>query len=211
VRPRPAVVRVVKQHQVIGELLDVWELLHALGVVVRDPTERGKRASLTQSVSLAVFTEKDRPPGPGMEFLDVLDRSGPKQKSSPFDRMLKEKLVAEAPGILAWMIEGCLAWQQRGLDPPASVLNYTAEFFADHDTFGEWIEQNCNIDPKAKTSNEDLFTDWKMFCSNGYGDAGGRTEFIENLRKRGFVDTRINNSKRAMLGLKIKSTPLTVV
>jgi hypothetical protein len=85
-----------------------------------------------------------------------------------------------------------------------------AEFFADSDTLNEWIEENCvdtrQTAPKERTSNEQLFTDWKMFCSNGRGDAGTYAELIENLRKRGFAATRIGD-KRATLGLKIKVTP----
>ena len=140
-------------------------------------------------------------------FRQVYDLDKAKTGAKPPDRMLKEKLLSEAPGILAWMIKGCLAWQERGLDPPASVLDYTTEFFADSDTLGEWIEQNCDTtDPKVRTPNDDLFADWKMFCSNGRGDAGTHTEFIENLQKRGFAKHRIGN-KRATLGLKIKSAP----
>jgi P4 family phage/plasmid primase-like protien len=148
-------------------------------------------------------------------FLQVYDHDKTKKGAKPPDRMLKEKLLAEAQGILAWMIEGCLAWQERGLDPPASVLNYTTEFFADHDTLGEWIEQNCDdvrlTDPKEKASNEDLFADWKMFCSNGRGDPGTHADFVENLQKRGFKRCRINNSKRGTLGLRIKSAPYSTV
>jgi len=140
-------------------------------------------------------------------FRQVFDADKTKKGAKPPDRMLKEKLLAEAPGILAWMIKGCLAWQERGLDPPASVLDYTAEFFADSDTLGEWIEQNCDTtDPKARTPNDDLFADWKMFCSNGRGDAGTHTEFVESLKKRGFEKARLGD-KRATRGLKIKSTP----
>jgi phage/plasmid-associated DNA primase len=31
------------------------------------------------------------------------------------DPHLLEKLKAEAPHIMAWMVEGCLEWQRRGL------------------------------------------------------------------------------------------------
>ena len=34
------------------------------------------------------------------------------------DGDLAEKLKAEWPGILAWLIEGCLAWRTEGLRPP---------------------------------------------------------------------------------------------
>jgi hypothetical protein len=37
------------------------------------------------------------------------------------DPRLGDKLKAEWPQILGWMIDGCLAWQRRGLDPPKIV------------------------------------------------------------------------------------------
>ena len=37
------------------------------------------------------------------------------------DRQLEEKLKEELPGILRWMINGCLDWQTNGLVRPASV------------------------------------------------------------------------------------------
>lgn len=44
------------------------------------------------------------------------------------DPMLKERLLAEGPGILAWLVEGCLAWQREGLKPPASVKLATNQY-----------------------------------------------------------------------------------
>src|SRR5262249_26134045 len=41
------------------------------------------------------------------------------------DPGLLEKLKTERPGILHWMIEGCLQWQQHGLAPPAVVTAAT--------------------------------------------------------------------------------------
>jgi putative DNA primase/helicase len=38
---------------------------------------------------------------------------------------LREQLKAEWPGILSWMLEGCLDWQRRGLCPPKAVLDAT--------------------------------------------------------------------------------------
>jgi P4 family phage/plasmid primase-like protien len=38
------------------------------------------------------------------------------------DPKLQEKLRAEAPHILAWMIEGCLQWQRRGLQDVPAVI-----------------------------------------------------------------------------------------
>jgi putative DNA primase/helicase len=41
--------------------------------------------------------------------------------ASERDETLTDRLQAEWPGILDWMIEGCLAWQRDGLSPPAAV------------------------------------------------------------------------------------------
>ena len=41
-------------------------------------------------------------------------------KPNPVDPHLEDKLRAEWPGILRWMIEGCLDWQRNGLLRPAS-------------------------------------------------------------------------------------------
>src|SRR5262249_60312371 len=42
------------------------------------------------------------------------------------DEQLPEKLKAELPGILAWMIRGCTDWLERGLAPPQLVTEATA-------------------------------------------------------------------------------------
>jgi putative DNA primase/helicase len=49
------------------------------------------------------------------------------------DPKLFDRLKPEWPAILRWAIEGCLAWQALGLEPPASVLEATAQYFSDQD------------------------------------------------------------------------------
>ena len=53
------------------------------------------------------------------------------------DPRLGEKLRAELPGILAWAIEGCLAWQREGLNPPLLVREATADYLAAEDAIGQ--------------------------------------------------------------------------
>jgi putative DNA primase/helicase len=45
------------------------------------------------------------------------------------DGTLTERLKSEWPGILAWMVQGCLQWQREGLNPPQTVRDATAEFW----------------------------------------------------------------------------------
>jgi putative DNA primase/helicase len=55
------------------------------------------------------------------------------------DPELPEKLKADWPGILAWMIAGCLDWQERGLRPPAAVLEATGTYLEAEGAFQLWL------------------------------------------------------------------------
>jgi putative DNA primase/helicase len=54
------------------------------------------------------------------------------------DPRLVDKLKAEWPAILRWMIDGCLEWRRDGLRVPAVVRTATDEYLADNDTLAQW-------------------------------------------------------------------------
>jgi putative DNA primase/helicase len=62
------------------------------------------------------------------------------------DDKLSEKLAAEYPGILRWMLEGCVAWQREGLAPPARVTGATAEYLAAEDLIQTWMDECCRTE-----------------------------------------------------------------
>ncbi|MGA7346531.1 MAG: phage/plasmid primase, P4 family [Pseudolabrys sp.] len=64
------------------------------------------------------------------------------------DELLPEKLKAELPGILAWMIRGCTDWLERGLSPPQMVTT-TAAYLESEDAVAAWIEDCAARDPNA--------------------------------------------------------------
>jgi hypothetical protein len=51
----------------------------------------------------------------------------------------EQKLRAEWPMILRWMINGCLDWQKNGLVRPDSVIATTQAYFEDQDLLGQWL------------------------------------------------------------------------
>jgi putative DNA primase/helicase len=71
------------------------------------------------------------------------------------DRDLPEKLKAEWPGILRWMIQGCLEWQRIGLAPPQVVRDATAAYLEAEDAVGAWIEERCYCNAQAWASSPD--------------------------------------------------------
>jgi len=91
--------------------------------------------------------------------------SGPNQR--PRDKHLYEKLMAGGPGILAWLVRGCLAWHERGLDPPPIVLETTEKYRTGEDIMAKFIEERCELGDLFSASSSELssaYQDW--YASN---------------------------------------------
>ena len=97
------------------------------------------------------------------------------------DQQLPDKLRAEAPGILAWLVRGCLSWQEHGLAVPAEVLAATAEYRAEMDVLGDFLTECCIVAPGATaTARGPLLS---LYCT--WADAQGMRE-REQLKQRSF-------------------------
>jgi putative DNA primase/helicase len=123
------------------------------------------------------------------------------------DRELEEKLKAEAPGILRWMIEGCLDWQANGLVKPPSVLAATEEYFSDQDLFAHWLAEECDCDPgnaeKSETSSR-LFKSWKEYAVAAGNSPGSQQSFKDQMTRHGF---RFYRGRKAREFLESISSP----
>lgn len=113
------------------------------------------------------------------------------------DLELKSKLQAEAAGILAWLVDGCIAWQGEGLETPAVVAGATQ----DYRTESNWVHRFCAdvglvIDPGGHASIvggdlRDLFDRW---CRDE-GLHVGRREFNEALESAGCEQSRTSTQR----------------
>jgi putative DNA primase/helicase len=119
------------------------------------------------------------------------------------DKNLGEKLKQEWPGILAWMIEGCLAWQKQGLATPTIVTEATENYFAEEDTFETWLEECCAREPKEWTSVGELFHCWQQW-TEAHGEYTGSSKlFSQKLEDSGFKFHRSGKKGRGYVGLTI--------
>jgi putative DNA primase/helicase len=59
------------------------------------------------------------------------------------DKHLDDKLAAEREGILAWMVQGCLAWQREGLPLPEKVRAATRAYRASEDALSQFLAERC--------------------------------------------------------------------
>jgi putative DNA primase/helicase len=108
------------------------------------------------------------------------------------DRQLEEKLKAEWPAILRWMIEGCADWQANGLVRPESVLRATADYFYDQDIVGVWLEDEAIVElgnPHRYEKAADLFKSWCAYAKAAGEEPGTAKSFAQHLQRRGLVKT----------------------
>jgi putative DNA primase/helicase len=120
------------------------------------------------------------------------------------DPELPEKLRGEWPGILSWMIDGCLLWQEKGLLPPAAVVAATAEYLAAEDAMAIWISECCEV---AKTKNDRssvLYISWKAWAERGGEMPGSQKRFNQALAARGFTLGRDTTNCANFTGLSLK-------
>ena len=104
------------------------------------------------------------------------------------DRKLGEKLRAEWPSILQWAIDGCLAWQKQGLDPPETVRNATEDYFRMEDAILGWLEDRCVVSPQAATTRTSvLYQDFKAWAEQTGEFCGSQKRFSQDLMDRGFT------------------------
>ncbi len=104
------------------------------------------------------------------------------------DKDLADKLRGEWPGILAWAIEGCVAWQRGGLAPPAVVVRATADYLDVADATGTWITECCVTGDKCcvREGSSVLFGSWKRWADDAGEHAGSQKRFAQALQARGF-------------------------
>jgi putative DNA primase/helicase len=106
------------------------------------------------------------------------------------DKSLADKLRAEWPGILAWMIEGTRQWQTDGLQPPQAVREATEVYPAAEDDVTTWIEEKCQRDPGAWEASSALFASFSGWAGSTGAFAGSQKGFKQALEERGFEPAR---------------------
>lgn len=143
------------------------DTLTARAVYGREPVE-------FQPTHLLILLTNERPAAPAHDaalweriFLvpfEVRFVDNPaKPNEYPADHDLLEKLKKEASGVLAWLVRGCLAWQEEGLNPPEIVKAATREYRQDEDLIERFLNDKCIVGPAYEVQAGDLYQayqDW---------------------------------------------------
>ena len=124
------------------------------------------------------------------------------------DPLLEDKLHAEWPRILRWMIDGALDWQAEGLRVPARVQDETADYFADQDLMQQWLDDHCTVDTDQYEYGQKLYESYCRFLDHAGERKMGRKTFTQAIRRKGFIGKHHTfpdrRTGRLVLGLYLK-------
>src|SRR5215211_718272 len=111
------------------------------------------------------------------------------------DPKLPDKLRAELAGVFAWMVEGCLEWQEHGLEEPKTVTDATKQYREEMDTLAAFFEDRCVIREGLLTPASRLYKQYQMWCDDAGEHAETQKMFGMRLSERGFVSEKIKRGQ----------------
>jgi putative DNA primase/helicase len=120
------------------------------------------------------------------------------------DKHFAEKLRRELPGILAWAVRGCEQWRDPGLNPPAEVTRFTAEYREEMDSVGRFLAECCVLELEAETKSAVLYPAYKDYCERGGERPLPRSDFCQALEQHGCKPDRLGKKRtRCWKGLRL--------
>jgi putative DNA primase/helicase len=125
------------------------------------------------------------------------------------DPKLPDKLRGELAGVFAWMVEGCLEWQEHGLEEPDTITEATKKYREEMDTLAAFLEDRCILSREATAPATPLYKQYQLWCD----DAGEKPEtqkmFGMRLGERGFESVKIRSGphkdRKGWVGIGIRA------
>jgi len=108
------------------------------------------------------------------------------------DKRLGEKLRSELSGILTWAVEGCLAYQREGLNPPQRCIDAVTAWRADNDPLADFLA-TCKVGVGLEIKASELYREYENFCSTSGIKPISLTAFSPLIEAHGFKRERRRN------------------
>ncbi len=115
-----------------------------------------------------------------------------------------DRLLAEGPGILRWLVEGCLLWQELGLHTPAVITRATQDWRSATDLLAEFIADVLESAPDHDIPAGvlyDVYTRWADQQRLGPRERLSATAFGRKMKTR---FERIDGARRLYRGIRLK-------
>jgi putative DNA primase/helicase len=122
------------------------------------------------------------------------------------DPLVKQRLTSDPEiqsAILAWAVEGCLAWQQSGLAVPDRVKAYTEEYRQENDPLRDFLDECCRLDRGARTPRNLLKRAYDEWARSNFQPPLTAKRLSELLKLRGITDGGKAGEERTWQGIAL--------
>ena len=118
-------------------------------------------------------------------------------------------LDVAGPAVLAWLVQGCLQWQQYGLQVPGEVQATTQDYRREMDPLADFLEESCILFSEARVRNPDLWTAYLAWCQeNHVRYLMGRKGFTQRIKALRGVRLSPGSGSRDWHGIGLLSPEL---
>lgn len=125
-------------------------------------------------------------------------------KRRPMAEVLEE-FRAELPGILAWAVQGAIAWYDWGLPRSSTIEQATMEYRDEEDVVARFLSDRCVLMPTATTVKHKVFDEWQKWCEEETEKAAhgwSQRRFTEQLKRKGIELGGMGRMMYIGIGLK---------
>jgi putative DNA primase/helicase len=123
------------------------------------------------------------------------------------DKDLRDRLRAEAPGILQILIDQGLEWvRMKGFNMPQTIREATDQYLDEQNTLAQWMTERCDTsNPNETTTANELWADWSTWAESRDEYIGKRKEFNDRLERAGIRITRTGTQRGICRGIKLRT------
>jgi len=122
------------------------------------------------------------------------------------DAHFKERLRDEYPGILAWMVQGCLLWQrEKRLLIPEAIRVATDEYKRAEDVLGQFVAERLVLSPQASAAKGAVYGEYQRWAGiNGIPHPLTMPAFNKRIADLPGVRDARTETARLWVGLDLK-------
>ena len=107
--------------------------------------------------------------------------------------------------VLKWLLDGANEYAKQGLNPPQKVRQATHFYHLNSDVVGQFLRDQCRLNPNDYTKRGDLYTAYRNWCNsaeNRFKPYGSKT-FYSILEQHGLKIERVSNDY-CVIGVRVE-------
>lgn len=103
------------------------------------------------------------------------------------DKNFYDKYLApELQGILSWAVEGCLKWQNEGMEAPQIIKAAVEDYKCEMDAIQKFIDECCIVGENYKARVNEIYDAYCRFCKGSKDMEMPLIKFGKKLKEKGF-------------------------